>query len=128
MDEVTKIKRIRCALLYFHAAQYQYKYSSEYLDKNYDDLKNAYKIDFSKLSNNEAIEYGCAPWEDGLLLIPLYLYYFIKPGQYLFTISGKKILVPDQYTNLIDNDNRGGFLAYGFYPFDHQNCFLKTLT
>ena len=81
------------------------------------------KVDFSGISHAEAEMLGFPVWSEDLdiRLIPLWLYRFIKPGQSLTCISGKTLIVPEDYMDsksagYIDNDHRGGFLAYGFVP------------
>ena len=82
------------------------------------------RVNLSDLTINQVETLGWPTWSDDLpiILIPLYLYDFLDFGQTLTCIDGEEIMVAPGYnksgpnSNYIDNDNRGGFLAYGFYP------------
>lgn len=81
------------------------------------------RVDFGDLTDAEAELLGFPLWskETGIRLVPLWLYAHMAPGQTLHCIDGSSIVVADNYTtrdggNYIDNDHRGGAIAYGFIP------------
>ena len=82
----------------------------------------AWKVDFSDLSDTEAELLGFGLWSNELpiRLIPLWLYKHIASGQTLTCIDGSTMVVTDAYQShgdgYIDNDHRGGCLAWGFIP------------
>ena len=68
--------------------------------------------DYSRLGKEELLKLGFRHWnkESGLLLIPIDLYDKIPDGTKLTSIDGEeKIKGKDG----IDNDTRGGLLAWG---------------
>ena len=73
------------------------------------------KVDPNEMSIEQLENLGFKKWDDksGLMLIPLYLYPFLKDGLMCASISdieARPIKVSD-----IDTDNRFGCLAYGIF-------------
>ena len=73
------------------------------------------KVDPNEMSIEQLENLGFKKWdgESGLMLIPLYLYPFLKDGLMCASISdieARPIKVSD-----IDTDNRFGCLAYGIF-------------
>ena len=73
------------------------------------------KVDPNEMSIEQLENLGFKKWDDksGLMLIPLYLYPFLKDGLMCASISdieARHIKVSD-----IDTDNRFGCLAYGIF-------------
>lgn len=77
------------------------------------------------LTRSETEELGWPTWSDDcpMVMIPFYLYDYLEFGQKITCIDGDEITVSPGYDNpksgndiYIDNDHRGGYLAYGFYP------------
>lgn len=65
--------------------------------------------------------FGLGNWDGkGLLLIPLHLFDKIPNGMVLTSISGEKKTKGKDY---IDDDTRGGMLAYGILPDQYQAVF-----
>lgn len=73
-------------------------------------LGKNYPVDLTDLSYCETKELGFVQWtkDSPLLLIPLWLLPTLNPDAIVECINGKTMQVRD-----IDNDNRGGLLAYG---------------
>jgi hypothetical protein len=132
-SEYKKAKIIRHNLLYAVAAPMIYQswgfaYGLKHAGETLDGLRETGRVDVTALDveHLDALDFGL--WSDepddpahGLRLIPVWLYPFLKPGQTLTSIDGSTTVVGDDYTNssdpgYIDNDNRGGFIAYGVIP------------
>lgn len=80
-------------------------------------------VNFADLTDAEAELLGFQLWseETGIRLIPLWLYPHIASGQTLHGIFGETVVVSADYTSkdslyYLDNDHRGGAIAYGFKP------------
>lgn len=89
------------------------KWSDEFSRKECLAVKAASKdfpVDLNDLSYYEAKELGFVQWtkDSPLLLIPLWLLPTLNPETIVECINGKTMQV-----RYIDNDNRGGLLAYG---------------
>lgn len=82
-------------------------------------------IDISKLTKDEAIALRFRRWASGseLYLIPLYLLPIIPIGMELTCISGETIIYDGSN---IDNDIRGGCIAYGIRIIE-SNCPCETI-
>lgn len=82
------------------------------------------RVSVTDLTVSEATLLGFPLWDgSGLRLVPFWLYRNLAEGQELTCIDGKKKAVTAEYQNhespgYIDNDHRGGALAYGFMPAD----------
>ena len=78
----------------------------------------ARNFDWNNLTREKLVASGFANWntevpEIGeIYLIPLYLYRHIPSSIKLVTVNGE-IIKDDKY---LDNDTRGGYLAYGVIP------------
>ena len=126
---------IRQRILYGVSAPMVYKswgfaYGMQTLAEQLERLSKVGLVDVTKLDveHLDALDFG--HWSDepddparGLRVIPVWLYPFLKPGQTLTSIDGSTTVVGENYTEYaddnpgyIDNDNRGGFLAYGVIP------------
>lgn len=74
-------------------------------------------VDITQLTQGEALELGFRPWDDsGLMLIPHYLWEFLRPGTEVTDIFGEKELITENYREEMDNDCRFGCLAFGIFP------------
>lgn len=71
-------------------------------------------VDITELTFNQAVELGFRPWdESGLMLIPLYLFEFLKPGTEVIDIFGENEILTENYREEVDDDHRFGCLAFG---------------
>lgn len=115
-------KAIRLSVLRTTAEVMAYQtWSDEFALKQIRELSDSIKraswydaINPNDLTLEEMRELGFARWseDDPLMLIPLWLFPFLVPVFDGGCISGEKgPLVHSQ----MDNDNRGGVLAYGVY-------------
>lgn len=127
MKEVEKIKRIQ-QVLAIEAGKhmvYSSSWSADFCRTRLEELRDEIikelgLVSFECLTGEELRDLGFGKWDeaDSILLIPIWLYPFIAPGQKLWCFGGKPILVREDYTNpdaegYIDNDQRFGYLAYG---------------
>lgn len=78
---------------------------------------------FIDLTDQEAELLGFSLWSKDfpMRLIPLWLYDYLTPGEKVFCINEKEETIHEDYRDkssphYIDNDHRGGMLAYGFFP------------
>ena len=62
------------------------------------------------LSVEDLYSEGFGNWDGKLVLIPIWLKNFIQPDEMVTSINGK-----EETISAADNDNRAGYLAYGFY-------------
>ena len=62
-------------------------------------------------SNDELLAHGCRWWDGKLMLIPLTMLNTIADGEALVCIDGTTSV---KGVDKIDDDTRGGLLAYGF--------------
>ena len=93
-----------------------YDWSSEFKMKELDTLRTTIKgsegysdVDCNTLTLTEMTSLGFHKWNDSLILIPLYLFKFLKPGVTYPDIKGDKVMINSK-TN---NDHRSGLLAFG---------------
>lgn len=124
---------IRINLLQAVAAPMVYRswdfgYKLKNLGQHLGEIPNLGRVNILNLDREhlDALDFGL--WTDeqddpvcGLRLIPLWLYPYLRPGQVLTSISGDHVTVGEYYTDpdkpgYVDNDNRGGYLAYGVIP------------
>lgn len=127
-DVVRNILTVQHGVLLPWAERRQYKsWPADFADKNQREAEERVadiRITFADLTSSEAETLGFGLWdESGLRLVPLWLYDHIAEGQELTCISGEKVVVgPDYKTQgvagYIDNDHRGGMIAWGFMPAD----------
>lgn len=120
MSEVSEFevcKRIR-GLVLTHAAQ-SIVYKSWSDEFAVSELRSVVErvnttVDVSGFTKNQFDELGFGTWDEetGLRLIPLWLFPFISNDVEYTAIDGDKIKGRDQ----MDNDHRGGFLAFGILP------------
>lgn len=54
---------------------------------------------------------GMAAWDDGLWLIPLWMFNYIADGEEFVSIDGERVV---KGVDHIDFDTRSGLIAYGF--------------
>lgn len=83
------------------------------------DLKMYMTLDvWESLTEEEcnALEFGS--WSPTLRLIPAMFYDALPIGLTVTSINGKMYEITQDYKNHIDNDVRGGCLAYGIRPID----------
>lgn len=130
-----RAKHIRKLMLYAVAAPLVYEtwgfgFSLKEMGENLQACSAHGRIDVTgfTVAELDALDFG--RWSDdegdpakGLRLLPLWLYPYLKAGQELMSIDGSKLVLGDQYykrdsgaPGYMDNDNRGGFLAYGVIP------------
>lgn len=80
-----------------------------------DDLSDDRKFSINQLlslSPDELYKHGCGLWDDsGLVLITKRILNILKSGEQLLSISGNNAVIGKDY---IDDDTRGGCLAFGF--------------
>lgn len=97
----------------------QYNWSDEFSKKHISDVTDIFldniknEINWSNLTAIEALELGFRRWSNDvpdLYLIPLYLLPILPVGTEVTSIFQEKIIYNG---NNIDNDVRGGCLAYG---------------
>ena len=69
--------------------------------------------DLQTISRSQLYSLGFANWDGSLVLLPLWALGLIKHGEILTSISGDTVMVGKDY---IDDDTRGGAIAFGFYP------------
>lgn len=126
MTRTDKIKRIQ-ELLANKAGQFlAYKtWPDDFCRQELNELSNEIvkqlgRVSLEGLTKDEADMLGFGRWdeESSLRLAPIWLYPFLTPGEKLHSISGDSTIVGEDYTNhdatgYIDNDQRGGYLAYG---------------
>ena len=93
----------------------------EYLTKKYKSLE----IDFNNLSCDDLELLGCqargGDGYEGYYMIPIYLWDIIPKGTKVYGAFDRKNGVPEEYTfgvDYIDNDVRGGMLAFMFKACD----------
>lgn len=90
-------------------------FQAEQVKKAMERLRKTLKetVDLTKLDKEELSILGFKECDNGIMLIPLYLMPNIPEGTEVFSIMGGKAIVG---TDHIDNDVRGGCIAYGIYP------------
>lgn len=122
MKQIEIAKQIRNHTLTAAASVVQYenwedKFSVEYIRRTVVDIKESedyVSIDPSEFSTEECDELGFGQWDEkGLRLIPVWLLPFICNEFQGACISDGKVRPIG--LNEIDNDHRGGSLAYGVY-------------
>lgn len=98
------------------------KFADENAERALERVKGV-RVNFSDLTDFEAELLGFPLWSEqsGIRLIPLWLYPHIAAGQTLHGIFDETVVVPEDYTEktsscYLDNDHRGGAIAYGFIP------------
>ena len=125
-DAVQKILTITYSILVPFAEGEQYNWSSEFVQTHAAKARArsaGVRVNFADLTDAEAELLGFPLWseETRMRMIPLWLYRHIAFGQTLTCIDGTTLVVAPNYEEkgaegYIDNDHRGGALAYGFIP------------
>ena len=122
MSDYEFLLMVREAIINRAAEVFNYDWSDDFSSERIKEIpdvfsKSAYfrKVDPNKMSIEQLENLGFKKWdgESGLMLIPLYLYPFLKDGLMCASISdieARPIKVSD-----IDTDNRFGCLAYGIF-------------
>lgn len=73
----------------------------------------------SKSAKDLLLSHGLRMWDEKLLLIPLSMYERVPNGAVLTSISGDRKVKGKDY---IDNDTRGGLLAFGVMPNQYEEA------
>ena len=63
------------------------------------------------MSFRTLVDLGFGNWDGSLILLPEWVYPYIADGETLICISGETMVKGQDY---IDQDTRGGWLAFGF--------------
>jgi hypothetical protein len=87
--------------------------------------KEEHVLDITDKTEAGLLAMGLSPWDgQGLLLIPSRIYDQVPDGTKLTSISGKTYIKGKDY---IDDDTRGGFLAFGVYATDKLTGIVKKI-
>jgi len=67
--------------------------------------------ELQKIGRQTLLDAGFRYWDENLMLTPEWFMPYIKAGEQLESITGEKVI---KGKDPIDDDTRGGLLAYGF--------------
>ena len=122
MSDYDFLLMVRQAIVNRAAEVFCYNWDSDFSSKRIKEIPDVFskseyfrKVDPNELTIEQLVNIGFKKWDDesGLMLIPLYVYPFLKDEIVCGSISDKEaslIKVSD-----IDTDNRFGCLAYGVF-------------
>ena len=122
MSDYEFLLMVRQAIVNRAAEVFCYSWSDDFSSKRIKEIPDVFskseylrKIDPNEMTAEQLDEVGFQKWSEdsGLMLIPLYVYPFLKDEFMCGSISDladRKIKVAD-----IDTDNRFGCLAYGVF-------------
>ena len=104
-------------------AKHMREQAAELIDRNPELKLNA--IQPCELTSNECDELRFGRWskEDSMRLIPLWLFPFLADDIKVVCIDGSETISKQK----MDNDHRGGYLAYGIVPANHAAEYGKRV-
>lgn len=119
--DIDFLTRINSCILCRVAEEYEYcwdaNFSAKYIEESFKDFIDFYKKnpqeipDFKAKTTQELKVFGFKKFsQTGIILIPLYLKQILPQDMEVVSIFGDKTKLSE-----VDNDNRAGVLAYGFY-------------
>ena len=122
MSDYDFLLMVRHAIINRAAEVFCYNWGADFSSERIKEIPDVFskseyfrKVDPNELTIEQLVNIGFKKWDDesGLMLIPLYVYPFLKDEIVCGSISDKEaslIKVSD-----IDTDNRFGCLAYGVF-------------
>lgn len=128
MTSYEKMKAVRHFIMSRAGEAMAYNWGSEFVARYLKEtarfaLNKHGKISLMGITVEQCDDLGFAKWsaESPIRLIPIWLYEHLATGDTLHCIDGTKVVVLDDYSvresaGYIDNDCRGGCLAYGVIP------------
>lgn len=133
VDKIIKIYKnykLRCSTI-LEMSKLYYKYEQKYIQDSHQEIRKELElkfkdVDFREFTKETLIkEFNFGPWDDDLVLCPIWTDGLIKEGTELYTISENMVIYKK---GELSNDSRFGCFCYGFRTSDLRDYKLKNLT